>query len=73
MTKPASLVAQKMTSSLMRDRSTPIMAHTQANSANTSRAAVPSIEFHAAEANPSSAATALGSSPSEEPASAPEP
>ena len=73
LTKPASLVAQKMTSSEMRDRSTPTIAATHANSAYTSRAAVPSIEFHTADSKPSSAATAFGSRPREEPARAPEP
>ena len=49
------------------------MAATNANSATTSREAVPSIEFSTGRSKPESAATAAGSSPSEEPASAPEP
>ena len=49
------------------------MASTNAASAAKSRAAVPSIELADDEENPSSAATASGSSPSDEPASAPEP
>src|SRR6476620_3725989 len=52
-----------MTSSEIRDRSTPIMAATQPNSAKTSRAAVPSIELWTAEKKPRSAATASGSRP----------
>ena len=43
------------------------------NSAAKSRAAVPSMEFAAGAVKPSSAATACGSSPSDEPASAPDP
>src|SRR5450830_446380 len=72
-TKPNSLVAHRMTSSASRDRSTAIIAATNANSATMSRLAVPSIEFSTGPAKPSSAATAAGSRPSEEPASAPEP
>ena len=44
-TKPNSLVAQRMTSSAMRDRSTASIAVTNENSATTSRLAVASIEF----------------------------
>ena len=62
-----------MTSSASRDRSTPIIAATNANSATTSRDAVASIEFCVGPAKPSSAATAAGSRPSDEPASAPDP
>src|SRR5690625_400632 len=72
-TKENSLVAQTMTSSDNRDRSTPIIAVTKENSATTSRAEVPSMEFSADAGNPSSAATASGSSPREDPASAPDP
>ena len=73
LTKENSLVAQRMISSLIRDRSTAIIAVIQENSAYTSRPAVPSMEFQDAESKPSSAATALGSSPREDPARAPEP
>ena len=73
MTKENSFVAHRITSSETRDRSTPIMAVIQANSAKTSREAVPSIELCVAEKKPRSAATASGSRPSEEPARAPEP
>ena len=62
-----------MTSSATRDRSTAIIAQTNAASAAKSRAAVPSIELAALVAKPSSCATASGSSPSDEPASAPDP
>ncbi len=68
-----SLVAQRMISSAMRDRSTASIAATKENSATTSRAAVASIEFSAAAEKPSSAATASGSSPSDVPANAPDP
>lgn len=64
-TKPNSFVAQMITSSACRDRSTPICAVTKANSATKSRAAVPSIEFADELVNPSSVATNCGSSPSE--------
>ena len=50
-----------------------VIAATKASSATTSRLAVPSIEFSTEVRKPRSAATASGSSPSEEPASAPEP
>ena len=49
------------------------MASTNAASAAKSRAAVPSIEFADDVAKPSSVATASGSSPSDDPASAPDP
>ena len=62
-----------MTSSASRDTSTPIMGGTNANSATKSRAAVPSIELATEPVKPSSAATAAGSRPSDDPASAPEP
>src|SRR5690606_13627314 len=68
-----SLVGQRMVSLEIRDRSTPIIAATKANSATTSRAAVPSMELGTDREKPSSAATASGSSPREDPASAPEP
>ena len=66
-------MAQMITSSAIRERSTAIMASTNAASAAKSREAVPSIELALDESKPSSAATASGSSPSDEPASAPEP
>ena len=66
-------MAQTITSSAIRDRSTAAIASTNAASAAKSRAAVPSIELAADSAKPSSAATASGSSPSDEPASAPDP
>ncbi len=73
-TKENSFVFQMMTSSAIRDRSIPIMAVTKANSATKSRDAVPSIELAAEPCSkPRSAATASGSSPSDDPASAPEP
>ena len=68
-----SLVFHRMISSEIRDRSIPIIASTKANSAVMSREAVPSIEFHTESWKPSSAATACGSNPRLEPASAPEP
>ncbi len=72
-TKPNSFVAQMITSSACRDRSTPICAVTKANSATKSRDAVPSIEFAEELVKPSSVATNCGSSPSELPARAPDP
>lgn len=72
-TKPNSFVAQMITSSACRDRSTPICAVMKANSATKSRAAVPSIEFADEFVKPSSTATNCGSSPSDDPASAPDP
>ena len=72
-TKPNSCVFHTMISSPMRERSTPVCAQTKENSATTSRAAVPSIEFSTIPAKPRSAATASGSSPSVLPAKAPEP
>ena len=62
-----------MTSSATRDMSTAEHRQTNATSAAKSREAVPSIEFAALAVKPSSAATASGSSPSDEPASAPDP
>ena len=50
-----------------------VIAATKENSAAKSRLAVPSIEFSTEVTKPRSAATASGSSPSEEPARAPEP
>lgn len=65
---------QRMISSAIRDRSTPIIAVMNANSATKSREAVPSSELaDEPRSKPRSAATACGSSPSEDPASAPEP
>ena len=55
--KPNSGVHQRITSSLSRDRSTPIWASTYAASATRSRAAVPSIELATLPAKPSWAAT----------------
>ncbi len=73
-TKENSFVFQTMISSAMRETSTPIMAVMKANSAAKSRAAVPSMELAAEPpSKPRSRATASGSSPREEPASAPEP
>ena len=46
------MVAQMTTSSASRDRSTPIIAATKANSATTSREAVPSIEFSTGRSKP---------------------
>ena len=54
-------------------RETAPMAATNANSATKSRAAVPSMEFSTARVIPRSCATDSGSSPSEDPARAPEP
>src|SRR5580693_360637 len=68
-----SLVAQSTTSSPSRDRCTPTIAAQNKNSAAKSRSLTASIEFAAARAKPSSLATALGSSGSDEPASAPDP
>ena len=70
---PNSLVAHRMTSSETRERSTPIIAVTNANSAAKSREAVPSMEFAQVPLNPSSDAMAWGSSPSDAPARAPPP
>ena len=72
-TYPNSAVAQRMTSSAIRERSTAIWASTYAPSAARSRDAVPSMELSTASTNPSSRATAAGSRPSEVPASAPDP
>ena len=72
-TKSNSRVDQRMTSSANRLTSTPTMAVTKANSATKSRAAVPSMELALEPVKPSSAATASGSSPRLDPASAPEP
>ena len=71
--KPNSTVVHRITSSAIRDRSTPIMASTNAASATRSRAAVPSIEFGTDAAKPSSAATNSGSSPRDVPARAADP
>ena len=68
-----SWVTHKITSSLSRERSTPICAQTYAASATPSRAAVPSIELGTLLEKPRSAATDSGSSPSDVPASAAEP
>src|SRR5699024_1019852 len=68
-----SFVAQAMTSSDRRERSMSIIVVMNWYSANTSRLAVPSIEFSTESLNPRSAATACGSSPRDEPARAPEP
>ena len=62
-----------MISSACRLTSTPIIAATKANSATKSRAAVPSIELAVLPVKPRSCATASGSRPRLEPASAPEP
>jgi hypothetical protein len=72
-TYPNSLVAHTTISSAIRDTSTAVIAITNANSAATSREAVPSIEFSTDREKPKSRATASGSSPSELPANAPEP
>ncbi len=73
-TKENSFVFQMMTSSAIRERLTPIIAVMKANSATKSLEAVPSMELATEPcSNPRSAATASGSSPSEDPASAPEP
>src|SRR5450755_3633345 len=55
------------------DRCTPSSAAAKQNSAAKSRSLTASIELAAAESKPSSAATASGSSGSDEPASAPDP
>ena len=68
-----SWVVQRTTSSARRETSTAVMASTHAASAARSREEVPSMEFSTGRAKPSSAATRAGSSPSEVPASAPEP
>ena len=62
-----------MISSACRLTSTPTIAVTKANSATKSRAAVPSIEFGVDPVKPRSFATASGSRPRLEPASAPAP
>ena len=67
------MVAQRTTSSAIRERSTAVIAATNANSAAKSRLAVPSIEFSTEPENPRSRATASGSRPSELPARAPDP
>ncbi len=72
-TKPNSRVAQRMISSACRLTSTPTIAVTKANSATKSRAAVPSIELGVDPVKPRSCATASGSRPRLEPASAPAP
>ena len=72
-TNPNSRVFQRMISSAKREMSTAIIAVMNANSATTSRAEVPSSEFSAGRARPSSRATSCGSSPSVDPASAPPP
>ena len=73
-TKENSFVFQMMISSAIRERLTPIIAVMKANSATKSREAVPSMELPTEpRSKPRSAATASGSRPSEEPASAPEP
>ena len=72
-TKENSFVAQMTTSSAKRDMSTAVIAATNANSATKSREAVPSMEFSTEVSKPRSAATASGSRPSEDPASAPLP
>lgn len=73
-TKENSFVFQMMISSAIRERLTPIIAVMKANSATKSREAVPSIELPTEpRSKPRSLATASGSSPSEEPARAPEP
>ena len=56
-TNPNSRVFQRITSSARRDRSTPIIAAMKANSATTSRDAVPSSEFSAGRARPRRSAT----------------
>ena len=73
MTYPNSLVFQMTISSHRRDTSTPAIAHTKANSATTSREAVPSMELATESVKPSSRARARGSIPSVLPASAPDP
>ncbi|OUD91175.1 hypothetical protein CMMCAS03_01155 [Clavibacter michiganensis subsp. michiganensis] len=72
-TNPNSRVFQRMISSLSRERSMPTWASTNANSATTSRAAVPSMEFSELRAKPRSRATAPASRPRVEPARAPDP
>ena len=72
-TKPNSRVAQRMISSACRLTSTPIIAVTKANSATKSRDAVPSIELGVDPVKPRSRATASGSRPRLDPASAPAP
>ena len=62
-----------MISSAWRLTSTPIIAVTKASSATKSRLAVPSIELAVLPVKPRSRATASGSRPRLEPASAPEP
>ena len=73
MTKENSFVAQSTTSSANRETSTAVIAQTKLNSAAKSRDAVPSMEFSTDRLKPRSRAIAPGSSPSEEPARAPEP
>src|SRR5207253_2745883 len=51
-TKPNSLVDHRITSSAIRDRSTPTIAQTKASSATKSREAVPSMEFRVAQQRP---------------------
>src|SRR5215510_5341830 len=71
--QPNSCDVQSTTSSPSLDRCTPASAAAKQNSAAKSRSATASIELAAGTSNPSSAATATGSSASEDPASAPEP
>src|SRR3954454_17636009 len=72
-TQRNSLVVQSTTSSPSRDRCTPSSAAQKRNSAAKSRSLTASIELAAADENPSSLATAFGSSGSDDPASAPAP
>ena len=72
-TNENSFVAHAMTSSDRRERSMPIIVVMNRYSAKTSREEVPSMEFSTESLNPRSAATACGSSPSDDPARAPEP
>src|ERR1700751_4156031 len=71
--QPNSCDDHSTTSSPSRDRGTPSSPAAKQNSAAKSRSLTASIEFSAADSKPSSAATASGSSGSEEPASAPAP
>src|SRR5262249_34035202 len=71
--QPNSCDVQSTTSSPSLDRCTPASAAAKQNSAAKSLSATASIELAAGAANPSSAATAPGSSGRDEPARAPEP
>src|SRR3954468_10209171 len=71
--QPNSVDVQSTTSSPSRERCTPMSAAAKQNSAAKSRSLTPSMELSTARSKPSSAATASGSSGSDEPASGADP